>query len=93
MSAMEAEKLQWSAAEARIPKMQSTWSTVKAAFKGKNASLVNQTELWIRDYETAIRGRQAEIVSTKAETALQNLKSVEEALTAMAAAAAGKTGQ
>lgn len=90
-SAMEAEKMQWSAAEARIPKMESTWSTVKTAFKGKNSSLTNQTQLSIRDYETAIRGRQAEVVSTKAETALQNLKAVEEALTAMAASATGTT--
>ncbi len=93
MSAMESEKMQWSAAEARIPKMQSTWSTVKTAAKGKNSSLMNQTELSIRDYEMAIRGRQTEIVSSKAEIALQNLKAVEEALTAMAAAATGTTGQ
>ena len=91
MSAMESEKMQWSVAEARIPKMQSTWSTVKTAAKGKNSGLMNQTELSIRDYETAIRGRQTEIVSTKAEIALQNLKAVEEALTAMAAT--GTTGQ
>lgn len=91
MSAMESEKMQWSAAEARIPKMQSTWSTVKTAAKGKNSGLMNQTELSIRDYEVAIRGRQTEIVSTKAEIALQNLKAVEEALTAMAAT--GTTGQ
>lgn len=93
MSAMEAEKMQWSAAEARIPKMQSTWTTVKAAAKGKNASLMSQTESSIRDYENALRSRQAEIVSTKAEIALQNLKSVEEALTAMAASTASTTGQ
>lgn len=93
MSAMESEKMQWSAAEARILKMQSTWSTVKTAAKGKNPSLMNQTELSIRDYETTIRGRQAEIISTKAEIALQNLKAVEEALTAMATAAIGTTGK
>lgn len=84
MAAMEAEKAQWSAAEARIPKMESNWSTVKSAFNGKNTSLVNQTQQSIRDYETAIRSRQADIVSTKAETALQNLKAIEEALTEMA---------
>lgn len=93
MSAMEAEKMQWSAAESRIAKMQSAWSTVKAAAKGKNSSLINQTESSIRDYEQAIRGRQTGIVATKAEIALQNLKSVEEALTAMAAAATSQTGQ
>ncbi len=93
MSAMETEKMQWSAAAARIPKMQSTWSTVKTAAKGKNSGLMNQTESSIRDYETAIRGRQTEIVATKAEVALQNLKAVEEAFTAMAAAATGTTGQ
>lgn len=87
MSAMEAEKSQWAAATARITKMQSTWTAVKAAAKGKNTSLMSQTESSIRDYENALRGRQTEMVSSKAETALQNLKSVEQALTAMAASA------
>lgn len=85
MSAMEAEKGEWAAATARITKMQSTWTTVKAAAKGKNTSLMTQTETSIRDYESALRGRQSDIVASKAEIALQNLKTVEETLTAMAA--------
>lgn len=93
ISAMEAEKTQWAAATARITKMQSTWSTVKAAAKGKNVSLMTQTETSIRDYENALRGRQSDMVASKAETALQNLKTVEEALTAMAASTTSQTGQ
>lgn len=91
MSAMEAEKMQWSAAEARIPKIQSTWSTVKTAAKDKNSSLINQTESSFRDYEKSIRGRQTEIVATQAEIVLQNLKAVEEALTATATTSTGTT--
>lgn len=92
MSAMEAEKGEWAAATARITKMQSTWTTVKAAAKGKNTSLMTQTETSIRDYESALRGRQSDIVASKAEIALQNLKTVEETLTAMASTS-NATGQ
>lgn len=93
MSAMEADKMQWAAATARISKMQSNWNTVKAAAKGKNTSLITQTESSISDYENALRGRQSDIVASKAEIALQNLKTVEEALTAMAASTTSQTSQ
>lgn len=93
MSALESEKMEWSAAEARIPRIQSAWKAVKAAAKGENASLMNQTELSIRDYEQAIRNKQAKIISTKAEVAWQNLKAVKDALIEMGTSTAGKTGE
>ena len=71
--------------------MQSAWSAVKTAAKGKNSSLINQTETSIRDYAAAIQGQRTDQVSSKADIALQNLRSVGKAMTATAASTAGTT--
>ncbi|MEN6351455.1 MAG: hypothetical protein ABFD08_18945 [Syntrophomonas sp.] len=79
-AAIEAERQQWDSAKEHLPAIQQHWNNLKLQAKNADAKLLNQTEFSVHDLEQAIKNENLDMVSIKAEIAMNNLKQLEKKL-------------
>lgn len=84
MAAMiEAAKMDWTAAQKRLPKIQEHWNNLKVQAQGMDTKLLNQCEFSIHDLRNAITAKQSDLVMIKGEILMNNLKQLENKLSKM----------
>lgn len=79
----EAAKMDWTAAQKRLPNIQEHWNNLKVQAQGMDTKLLNQCEFSIHDLRNAITAKQSDLVIIKGEIVMNNLKQLESKLSKM----------